>query len=503
MDQGTSGTRCSIVDKECNIIRREYVEHRQIYPVPGWVEHDPLEIWEKVRYVIKAAARNAKLERSSVSAIGIANQRETVVVWDKKSLRPVYNAIVWQDTRTSSRCASLQNDKETRRLISSKTGLAPFSYFSATKIEWILDNVPGARERAERGELAFGNIDSWIIINLTKNKENGQKAHVTDYTNASRTMLMDIRKLEWSEELLKLFRVPEVMMPEIHPSSDREFYGMTDLLGSKVPICGDLGDQQAALIGQICFREGEAKNTYGTGSFFLENIGNRFRLSKNGLLTTIAYGMERGRCDYALEGSIAITGGLVKWFKDNLGLIRSSEDVERLARSVGEKGSASVYFVPAFVGLFAPHWDPYSRGSIFGLTQYTRKEHIVHAALESICFQTRDVVEAAYRDTQNTLKSLKVDGGASENDYLMQLQSDLLGITLTRSAEVETTSLGAAFAAGLAAGYWTNIGELQRLWKADRIFKPKIREIERRKLYHGWQVAVKRTRNWLKEIEEI
>ena len=452
--------------------------------------------------------RQARLGPERIAAVGIANQRETVVVWEKKSLRPIYNAIVWQDTRTSARCASLFKDEATKQLIFSKTGLVPSTYFSATKIEWILDHVQGARRKAERGELVFGNIDTWIICNLTAGKIGESKdrwSHVTDYTNASRTMLMDIRKLSWSEELLKLFRVPEIMMPEIRPSSDREVYGYVDekYLGSEVPICGDLGDQQAALVGQVCFNKGDAKNTYGTGSFLLENLGKELKFSKHGLLTTIAYGMEKGKCDYALEGSIAITGAVLNWLKDNLGTIKSIEDVETIAKSVSKEGSAGVYFVPAFAGLFAPHWDPYARGSIFGLTQYSRRSHVLHAALESICFQTKDVVEAMSSDTGDIIKVLKVDGGASMNDYLMQLQSDLLGIGLVRPAVAETTSLGAAFAAGLAVGFWNGTRELEKLWKADRVYKPKMNERDRVRFYHGWNVAVRRTKNWLNEVGEL
>ncbi|MDA4111805.1 MAG: glycerol kinase GlpK [Thaumarchaeota archaeon] len=501
IDQGTTGTKCAIFDHACNLISLEYARHRQIYPRPGWVEHDPLEIWDNVKHVIKAAVRKAKINPGQISALGVTNQRETVVVWDKRSLKPIHNAIVWQDVRTLARTTSLSNDEDATRLITSKTGLPVHTYFSASKIEWILDNVPRARRRID--ELAFGNVDSWIICNLTRNASHRKaRSHLTDYTNASRTLLMDIQKLEWSTELLNFFNIPETIMPEIRPSSDREVYGYTDprLLGSRVPVCGDLGDQQASLFGQTCFETGEAKCTYGTGSFLLENVGAKFRPSKLGLISTVAFGLEKGKCNYAVEGPIAVTGGIITWLEENLRLISSTEEIEKVAKSVGRHGSAGVYFVPAFSGLFSPFWDVHARGAIFGLTHYTRKEHIVLAALESICFQTRAVVEAMRKETGLPLNELKVDGGVTKNNYLMQLQSNILGIPLVRASVTETTSVGAAFAAGLAIDFWSGKDELRAIAKKGRVIKPSWSASKRDRGYYGWITAVNRTKGWLTEV---
>ncbi len=511
VDQGTTGTRAIIFDHESNIKAWEYEEHEQIYPKPGWVEHNPLEIWEKAQRVIKAAIKKAKIDPKEISAIGVTNQRETTVVWDPKTGKPVYNAIVWQDTRTRDRCAELKEKGLEESLIHPVTGLYSYTYFSSTKIEWILKNVPGVLEKAKKGEIAFGNIDTWIIWNLTKGGKDVLTpervgAHVTDYTNASRTMLMDIRKLEWSSDLLELFGIPSEILPLIRPSSDKEIYGYTPAdgpFGAEIPVSGDLGDQQAALVGQVSFEVGEAKNTYGTGSFMLLNIGREPVLSKHGLLTTAAYGFEKGKPIYALEGSIAITGAAVQWLRDNLNIIKSSAETEELAKAVSDVGSGGIYFVPAFSGLFAPYWDLDARGVIVGLTRFNRKEHIIHAVLESETWQTKDVLESMQGDTGTRLAALKVDGGAVVNNYLMQLQADVLGVDVVRPVVAETTSLGAAYAAGLAVGFWNNTDELRKLWKVDRVFKPKWDEEKREKLYNGWKAAVKRAEGWLKEVGEL
>jgi len=511
VDQGTTGTRSIIFDHESNVIAWAYEEHEQIYPKPGWVEHNPLEIWEKTQRVIKASIEKAKIDPREISAIGVTNQRETTIIWDPKTGKPVYNAIVWQDTRTRDRTEELRAKGYEESLIHPVTGLYSYTYFSSTKIEWILKNVPGVLEKAKKGEVVFGNIDTWIIWNLTRGgkdlltPERGG-AHVTDYTNASRTMLMDLKKLEWSPDLLELFGIPREIMPLIRPSSDKEVYGYTPAdgpFGAEIPVTGDLGDQQAALVGQIGFEIGEAKNTYGTGCFMLLNIGKEPILSKHGLLTTAAYGFEKGKAVYALEGSIAITGAAIQWLRDNLKIISSASETEEIAKSVSDVGSGGIYFVPAFSGLFAPYWDADARGVIVGLTRYIRKEHLVHATLESIVWQTRDVFEAMYADTNTKLAALKVDGGAVVNNYLMQLQADALGTDVVRPKVTETTSLGAAYAAGLAVGFWKSTDELKKLWKVDRIFKPKWDEQKREKLYSGWKAAVKRAQGWLKEVGEL
>ncbi len=485
IDQGTTGTKCAVLDRACNLVSLDYAKHRQIYPQAGWVEHDPLEIWDSVQQVIRAALKKANVDPRQIAAMGVTNQRETVVIWDKRSLKPIYNAIVWQDVRTLPRTTALNRDKDVTRRIFSITGLPVHTYFSASKIEWILDHIPGARRRAGKGELAFGNIDSWIISNLTG-------VHVTDYTNASRTLLMDIRKLEWSNELLDFFRIPEAMMPEIRPSSDRGIYGYTNLnlFGARVPVSGDLGDQQASLVGQTCFESGETNCTYGTGTFLLQNVGEKFRPSKHGLISTVAFGLEEGKCNYALEGPIAVTGGVLTWLEENLGLIGSIEDVEKIEKLKG--GSSGVYFVPAFSGLYAPFWDVHARGAILGLTHYTRKEHIAYAALESICFQVRAVIEAMRKETEIALSELKVDGGVTKDNYLMQLQSNVLGIPLERPFNIETTSMGAAFVAGLAIDFWIGKGELRELQKTSRVFKPHWSASKRDGRYQEWIGAVGR-----------
>jgi glycerol kinase len=497
IDQGTSGTRCLIVDEEGRPVSWAYRELRQIYPRPGWVEHDPLEILDSARLVVSEALSNLK-DDYRVEAVGVTNQRETTVVWDRRTGAPVYNAIVWQDTRTAGRCEELRRMGLEEDPIHRLTGLYASTYFSSTKAEWILQNVAGAAEMAKNGELLFGNIDTWLIWNMTR--ASGREAHVTDYTNASRTMLFDINRLEWSRELLEIFNIPESMLPEALPSSFREHYGYTDLwglLGRKVPVCGDLGDQQAALVGQTCFGIGDAKNTYGTGCFLVQNIGEIPAISRHGLLTTVGYSVERGKAIYAMEGSVAIAGSLLRWLAENLSIISSPRESEALARSVAHEGSAGVYFVPAFSGLFAPHWDQTARGLIIGLSGYTRREHIVHAALESICWQTYDVVEAIEADTGVRLNILRVDGGASQNNYLMQLQADILGCEVVRPRYIETTSIGAAYFAGLAAGVWHSFSDLKCMWVPEANFTPTWSEERRRNGLRAWRAAVERARGWL------
>ncbi len=497
IDQGTTSTRCMIFDHGGNVIAVHQKEHQQIYPKPGWVEHDPLEIWERTQEVIQGALAKLSSERSSVSserstvsseiaAIGITNQRETTVVWERETGRPIYNAIVWQDTRTDEICNQLakQGGQDRWR---SKTGLPLATYFSGPKIKWILDHVEGARAKAERGELLFGNIDTWIIWNLT-----GE--HVTDVTNASRTLLMNLHTLDWDEEILKELDIPRAMLPEIKSSS--EVYGAVRAGGLKgIPVAGDLGDQQAALFGQTCFTPGEAKNTYGTGCFMLMNTGEKPVQSKSGLLTTLGYKIGGQPAVYALEGSIAITGALIQWLRDNLGLIQSSAEVEALAQTVEDNGG--IYFVPAFSGLFAPYWRSDARGAIVGMTRYVNKGHIARAALEATAYQTREVLDAMEKDSGVQLTALKVDGGMVFNELLMQFQSDILNVPVIRPKVAETTALGAAYAAGLAVGFWKDYDELRANWAKEREWRPKMNEATRKKLYSGWKKAVTRTFDWV------
>jgi len=495
IDQGTTGTRFMIFDSQGQVISSAYREHEQIYPQPGWVEHNPLEIWNVTCQVIDQALNKSGLKPQQLMGIGITNQRETTIVWDRTTGQPLCNAIVWQCTRTRDICQSLI-EQGLQPLIRERTGLVVATYFSGPKIKWILDNVPGVREKAERGEALFGNVDSWLIWNLTGGVNGG--AHVTDYTNASRTMLMNLHTLQWDDDILKALDIPKAMLPRICPSSDRSFYGYTTAngpLGARIPACGDLGDQQAALVGQTCFTPGEAKNTYGTGCFMLLNTGEDIVSSQSGLLTTVAYGFEPGRCTYALEGSIAITGAAVQWLRDNLGLIKDAAETEEIAKSVEDAGG--IYFVPAFSGLFAPYWDMDARGAILGLTRYITKAHIVRATLEAICYQTREVLEAMRADAGLTLKSLKVDGGAVVNNLLMQLQSDILGVRVVRPTVRETTALGAAYAAGLACGMWKDVDELRANWTVDRIFEPQWDEQKREAGYRGWRKAVQRAMHWV------
>jgi len=495
VDQGTTGTRFMVFGKDGGVVSSVYEEHEQIYPKPGWVEHDPLEIRDKTQRVIKAALDAKKINPAEIAGIGVTNQRETTVVWNPHTGKPLCNAVVWQCTRTRDICQSMI-DRGLDDAVKQKTGLVINTYFSGPKIKWILDNIPGVREKAASGDAIFGNIDTWVIWNLTGGPDGG--AHITDYTNASRTMLMNLKKLDWDDELLTELGIPKQMMPTIRPSSDSDIYGDTKSDGpfnAEIPVCGDLGDQQGALFGQTCYDVGEAKNTYGTGSFLLQNTGDSPVRSKSGLLTTVAYGLEKGKATYALEGSIAITGAAIQWLRDNLKLIKSASETEEIAKSVDDSGG--IYFVPAFSGLFAPYWDMYARGAIVGLTRYIRKEHIVRATLESICYQTMDVAEAIAVDSGTKMKVLKVDGGAVKNNFLMQLQSDILGIPCIRPSVEETTALGSAYCAGLATGLWNNLDDLRKNWGIDRTFEPTWDEERRERGYKGWKKAVERTRNWV------
>ena len=494
IDQGTTGTRFMIFDHAGKVVAFHYEEHKQIYPQPGWVEHDAREIWEKVRATIGAAMAKGGLHAGNLASIGITNQRETTLVWNPKTGELYYNAIVWQDTRTQEICQRLIDDGKAD-LIRQKTGLTIATYFSGPKIRWLLENVPGLRARAEQGEAVFGNIDTWVIWNLSGGARDG--VHITDYTNASRTMLLNLRTLDWDDELLNLFGIPRSMLPKLRPSSDRNLYGFTDPAGpcgGRVPICGDLGDQQAALFGQVGFDAGEAKNTYGTGCFMLLNTGKEIVPSPSGLLTTVA---SNGSVCFALEGSIAIAGAAVQWLRDNLKLIQDAAETEEIAQSVQDAGG--VYFVPAFNGLFAPHWDMYARGTLVGMTRYTTRAHLVRATLEAICYQTREVLEAMELDSHVSLRTLKVDGGAVKNNFLMQLQADILGTQVVRPIVNETTALGAAYAAGLAVGFWKSLEELRQNWGIDRIFEPEWDQTRREEGYRGWKKAVERAKGWLRE----
>ena len=493
LDQGTTSTRFMVFDAGGAEVARRQIEHAQILPQPGWVEHDPVEIAARTNEVITGALRAAGLKGSDLAAIGVTNQRETTVVWNPKTGQPWYNAIVWQDTRTDRIVTALEPH---RALLYERTGLPPATYFSATKLQWILDNVQGVREAAERGEVVFGNIDTWVIWNLTGGADGG--AHVTDVTNASRTLLMDLRTLDWDDELLALFRIPRRMLPAIRSSSDRRGYGLSRAngpVGAAVPVSGGLGDQQAATVGQVCFSPGEAKNTYGTGNFMLLNTGHEIVPSKAGLLTTACYRFDGGDAVYALEGSIAVTGSAVQWLRDQLGIIATAPDVEALAKSVPDAGG--IYFVPAFSGLFAPYWRSDARGAIVGLSRFNTKAHLARATLEAICFQTRAVADAMVQDSGVRLEVLRVDGGATANDTLMQLQADILGVPVVRPVVAETTALGAAYAAGLAVGFWNDLEALRRNWKADRQWEPTWSADQRESAYAGWKKAVERTLDWV------
>jgi glycerol kinase len=491
IDQGTTSTRCMIFNHGGEVVSAARMEHRQIYPRAGWVEHNPLEIWARAQDVVRDAMEQGSVAAGDLAAIGITNQRETTVVWDRNTGKPYHNAIVWQDTRTDRICNALAQEGGQDRF-RAEVGLPLATYFSGPKIRWLLDNVDGLRAAAERGDALFGNIDTWLIWNLTGG------AHVTDVTNASRTMLMNLKTLDWDDDILAIMGIPRRMLPEIRPSSDPGFYGTTlpgGPVGGAVPVCGDLGDQQAALYGQTCFSPGEAKNTYGTGCFMLLNTGTQVVSSESGLLTTLAYQIGDRDAIYALEGSVAITGALVQWLRDNLGLIEQSSEVETLAASVEDNGG--IYFVPAFSGLFAPYWRSDARGVIVGLTRYVNRGHIARAALEATAYQTREVLDAMRRDSGVELTVLKVDGGMVVNELLMQFQADVLGVPVIRPTVAETTSLGAAYAAGLAAGFWSGEDELGRNWSIDREWQPAMSEAERERLYAGWLKAVERSFGWV------
>ncbi|UCR90415.1 glycerol kinase GlpK [Mycetocola spongiae] len=494
IDQGTTSSRAIIFDHSGNIVSSGQLEHEQIFPRAGWVEHDPKQIWDNTREAIGQALSKANLTRHDIAAIGITNQRETAVVWDKNTGEPVYNAIVWQDTRTQDIVERLAADGGIERF-KKTVGLPLATYFSGTKIVWILENVEGARERAEAGDLIFGTTDTWILWNLTGGVEGG--LHVTDVTNASRTLFLNLETLEWDHEILEAFGVPASMLPEVRSSS--EVYGEADThsLLREVPIAGILGDQQAATFGQAAFEKGEAKNTYGTGNFLIFNTGTDIIHSENGLLTTIGYKIGDGPTHYALEGSIAVTGSLIQWLRDNLGLISSAAEVEELARGVEDNGGA--YFVPAFSGLFAPYWRSDARGALVGLTRYVNKGHIARAALESIAYQTAEVLDAVNADAGVDLTELRVDGGATANDLLLQFQADMLGVPVVRPVVAETTALGAAYAAGLAVGFWKDLDELSANWQEDKRWLPEMDRAERDRLYRSWKKAVTKTFDWVDE----
>jgi glycerol kinase len=485
LDQGTTSSRAIIFDHAGSIVSVAQKEFPQIFPKPGWVEHDPRDIWSTQAGVAAEVLTKANARAADVAAIGITNQRETTVVWDRNTGEPIYNAIVWQDRRTANICDRLRARK-LDRIIRRKTGLVIDAYFSATKVQWILQNVKGARAKARAGELAFGTVDSWLVWNLT-----GGKVHATDASNASRTMLFDITKGEWDDELLKLFGVPRSMLPEVRASSDA--YGVTKLLGTPIPIGGIAGDQQAALFGQACTKPGMAKNTFGTGCFMLMNTGTKRIASKNNLLTTVAWRIG-DRTEYALEGSIFIAGAVVQWLRDGLEFFRSAAEIEALAAGVSDTGG--VYLVPAFAGLGAPHWDQYARGTIVGLTRGSTKAHIARAALEGIVLQVMDVLKAMEADAGIKLKELRVDGGASANDLLMQLQADVLNVPVVRPKVAETTALGAAYLAGLAVGFWKNQEDIARQWQADKRFTPAMKPAVRNRIVKGWVRALSRAKAW-------
>jgi glycerol kinase len=492
IDQGTTSTRFMIFDHSGQVVGIDQKEHEQIYPKPGWVEHNPMEIWQRVEQVVKGALDKSHVDPKDIAAVGITNQRETTVVWEKATGKPVYNAIVWQDTRTDQIINEFGKQGGQDRF-RDKVGLPLATYFSGPKIKWILDNVQGAKGMADRGELLFGNIDTWVIWNLTGGPKGG--VHITDVTNASRTMLMNLKTLDWDDEILKVMGIPRSMLPKICSSS--EVYGKVasgPLAG--IPVAGDLGDQQAALFGQACYTPGEAKNTYGTGCFMLLNTGTKPVPSKSGLLTTLGYKVGKEPAVYALEGSIAITGALVQWIRDNLGMIQKSSDIESLAKTVDDNGG--IYFVPAFSGLFAPYWRSDARGAIVGLTRYVNKGHIARAVLEATAFQTREVLDAMEKDSGVHLTALKVDGGMVFNELLMQFQADILNVPVIRPKVAETTALGAAYAAGLATGMWSNFDELRKNWGKDKEWDPKMDQKTRDTEFADWKRAVTRTFDWVK-----
>ncbi len=493
LDQGTTSSRFMIFDHGGNEVARHQLEHQQLMPAAGWVEHDPVEIWERSASVMQTALNRASLQASDLVAVGITNQRETTVVWNRRTGRPYCNAIVWQDTRTDRIASALDRDGR-GDVIRHKAGLPPATYFSGGKIQWILDNVDGVRAAAEKGDAVFGTTDTWLLWNLTGGA--GRGVHVTDVTNASRTMLMDLATLDWDEELLSFFGIPRRMLPKICPSSDPSGYGEIvsgPLRG--VRLTGDLGDQQAAMVGQVCLAPGEAKNTYGTGNFMLLNTGTDLVRSRNGLLTTVCYQFGTDAPVYALEGSIAVTGSAVQWLRDQLGIISGASEIESLARQVDDNGG--VYFVPAFSGLFAPRWRSDARGAIVGLSRFNTNAHLARATLEAICYQSRDVSEAMESDSGVHVEVLKVDGGVTANELCMQLQADIIGVPVSRPVVAETTALGAAYAAGLAVGFWSDLDELRANWHESKRWLPSWSEDQRRDGYAGWQKAVDRTLDWV------
>lgn len=494
LDQGTTSSRAIVFDHESNVkgvAQREFTQH---YPRPGWVEHDPREIWSSQSEVLHAGLREAGIRPEQLAAIGITNQRETTVLWNRKTGEPVHNAIVWQCRRTSGLCDQLVRDGH-EPMIYEKTGLVVDAYFSGTKVKWLLDNVPDARMLADAGELAFGTVDSWLLWNLT----NGE-VHATDVTNAGRTMLFNIHTLDWDDELLDLLDIPRSIMPEVVPSSGEIARTASSIFPSvQVPIAGNAGDQHAALFGQTCFTPGMVKNTYGTGCFVLVNTGEDAIASRNRLLTTPAWSLQKRRATYAMEGSIFIAGAAVQWLRDSMKLVSNAAETEYFATQVADSGG--VYVVPAFVGLGAPHWDSYARGGVFGLTAGSGRNHMIRATLEAIAYESRDVVDAMARDGSGTadLRTMRVDGGASANNFLMQFQADILGIPVERPVVAETTALGAAYLAGLATGFWSGMDEVRGAWKLDRRFEPAMSQDQRESLYHGWQEAVRRVRGWASE----
>jgi glycerol kinase len=494
IDQGTTSSRFMIFDHSGNVRGRHQLEHSQILPRPGWVEHNPVEIWERSNAALQTAINQAGLTEADFAAMGITNQRETTVVWSRTTGRPYYNAIVWQDTRTDRIASALERDGR-GDVIRHKAGLPPATYFSAAKIQWILENVDGVRQAAERGEAIFGNTDSWLIWNLTGGVSGG--SHITDVTNASRTMLMNLETLEWDDELLSFFDIPREMLPQIRSSSDPSGYGEVSIPGgvAGIRLTGDLGDQQAATVGQVCFAPGEAKNTYGTGNFMLLNTGQELVRSKHGLLTTVCYQFGSDKPTYALEGSIAVTGSAVQWLRDQLGIISGASEIEPLARQVADNGG--VYFVPAFSGLFAPYWRSDARGAIVGLSRFNTNAHLARATLEAICYQSRDVIDAMEQDSNVALDVLKVDGGVTANDLCMQLQADILGVPVSRPVVSETTALGAAYAAGLAVGFWKNTDELRENWSESKRWEPSWSPQQRADGHAGWKKAVNRTLDWV------
>ena len=495
IDQGTTSTRAMIFDHSGREVGRHQLEHEQILPQAGWVEHNPVEIWERTASVLKTVLNSTKLQAGDLAALGITNQRETALVWDKNTGRPYYNAIVWQDTRTDRIASALDRDGR-GDVIRRKAGLPPATYFSAGKVQWILENVDGVRDAAEKGDAIFGTADSWVLWNLTGGPRGG--VHVTDVTNASRTMLMDLETLDWDDELLSFFGIPRQMLPRIASSSSPEPYGMTlaaGPLGGEVALTASLGDQQAAMVGQVCLAAGEAKNTYGTGNFLLLNTGEKIVRSSNGLLTTVCYRFGDAKPVYALEGSIAVTGSAIQWLRDQLGIISGAAQSESLARQVDDNGG--VYFVPAFSGLFAPYWRSDARGAIVGLSRFNTNAHVARAALEAICYQSRDVVDAMEADSGVHLEVLKVDGGITANDLCMQIQADVLGVDVVKPVVAETTALGAAYAAGLAVGFWSDPDELRANWDEDKRWTPQWSEEQRAEGYAGWQKAVQRTLDWV------